>query len=253
MYHFYQGHLQWPTKATKAVPDTWFRTLVTGVLFFLGQQIAVSLYVAFAKQHLAWFGVVVSLVFGYWLVRAVFKYHHTRDVAPVSYVKHGIGKAVLIGLLSNLWVNGGIWLFHLRAAANHRSSNQATIVSFMHHPSSAVVVTLFAIFLAPAVEEFVFRFLILRPTPYKSRLANVIACLSSLILFTYVHMAASLTAAQHGQLPWANFWFYAGQYALIGGVLVYNFYRHRSLTLNYTIHALWNTYAMAITFLTLNS
>ena len=66
-------------------------------------------------------------------------------------------------------------------------------------------------------------------------------------------MAASLSAAQHGHLPWANFWFYAGQYALIGGVLVYNFYRHRSLTLNYTIHALWNTYAMAITFLTLHS
>ena len=245
MYHLYQAHLQWSKQATRTIPKTFWWSFGLGFLIFLGQTLIVSLYEDFAKDATPVVGIVVSLLFGYWLVRYVFSYQEARLKAPVKNYPFYVGlQVIILWCLANSWAWFGNHGLHLDFNKGAISSNQVAINSFLQHPSSGIVITVSAIFLAPALEEFVFRLLIMRPHGYQSKRGNLIAAVISLGLFTYIHIMGQVPALSHGNLPVTNFVFYCGQYAMIGLVMVYNYYRYRSLLLNYTIHATWNTYSI---------
>ena len=115
------------------------------------------------------------------------------------------------------------------------STNQQTINSFLNAPLNTAFIILFTCVLAPFIEEFCFRYLIIFNNRTKARV------ITSTILFTLMHLLQQPLSTP------IDIWFlYFGQYFIIGFWLGYNFYKNENYSQNVLIHALWNTLSLSL-------
>lgn len=177
----------------------------------------------------------ISTFLGYLIIKHCLSYDGTHT--KVQFDKQ-FYKTILIRVLE-IFGTLFIWNILYKNIILHNnigeSTNQQTINSFLNTPLNTIFIILFTCVLAPFIEEFCFRYLIIFNNKTKARV------ITSTILFTLMHLIQQPLSTP------INIWFlYFGQYFIIGIWLGYNFYKNENYSQNVLIHALWNTLSMSL-------
>ena len=172
--------------------------------------------------------IAIFAVTMYWLWRKLSKSHSQFQL--VKFVKNDyyqIATCFSYLLISNLVING-IQLVVAGKAQN--TSNQASLESFMKQPGMLIGMLVLVIVIAPILEEFVFRGVLLTYIiPNQRRVVQIIV---SGLLFGAFHVVG-----QSFQL------FALIQYSIMGAVLAYIYTRYQKIQYSIGLHFLNNLIA----------
>lgn len=157
-----------------------------------------------------------------------------------------IASFVYSGLVSNLL------RLHLN---NHQTSvNQSSILSYFHFgliPILAIIVS--TVIIAPFIEEFCFRVMLIQPelNDANSTRSDHWRLISQIILttvfFALMHMIAQpYTGHEH------IYWFYFGQYFIVGLWLALNYVKFNNYKFNVFLHMSWNALSILVAILSLS-
>lgn len=213
------------------------RALLLFLLTFMLEQISIS-YFNFTTAT----GAVIMLIIDVLISVNIILYVRSTKLEPtrneLSFMNRWnlicsgwLAIIILIMILSQLMT-----LMHWHAVT---SNNQAIIQqSLKTSPAGFWYIIISSVVFAPIIEEFAFRYLIIKPRGLATVTNPYIRAAISLILFVGIHVI--------GMSNWLDA---SVGYIAIALPLVYLYTRYRSLWLNATLHGLWNATALIMMFL----
>lgn len=221
-----------------------FKSLLLFLYLFIGEQLTTVVYYLGKNFHVEVIGLIASIIVAWWFTKTALSYHSNyKSLEPQpGIVKKVIGYVALLYTTSLIWMQLGSKLLQL-SLNGKTSQNQSSILSFLNNSWSTAFIIIMTIIIAPIIEEFCFRYLIIKPTKQNYNLLRLIV---SVFAFSYMHVAEQLPSVLHHQLTFAAWFFYFIQYAIIGIILTTTYNKYRNYKLNVLIHASWNTIAIAI-------
>lgn len=228
------------------LPNRWFQTIGLFIFFFIYQQlITIGFNLGYIlSPALGLFIGLIMIGFGLYML---WQYKISQQAVPKikqlpgSWISWILILDVVIYSLNIAWAIFGETILKLNMHGNS-SQNQQSIMSYFHHGvTPAIFMILLAIVIAPAIEEFCFRVLIIKPTKDKSQVINILRVVFSVLLFGLVH-----TIQQLGKIDPKIELFYYGQYCIIGLILALNYYHFRNYRLNYFLHMSWNIVSLLV-------
>ena len=234
------------TVKTRPDVNRWWRTCYLFIIAILGQQVAVVVYSFFHALHADLIGIIAGLLVAWMFAKIALSYKSNRDSLGQSVPHTGRIIAINIGILYAATIGWGVLgpkLLGLNMSNNATSDNQSAILSFLTNSWSTIFIIALTVIVAPMLEEFAFRYLIIKPTKTKH---NKLRMAVSLISFPLMHVYSQIGQVFTGKLTPIAWLFYFGQYFLIAIMLVYTYNKYHNYKLNVLCHASWNMLAMAI-------
>lgn len=224
-----------------------FKTICLMVFLIIVEQLFPVFQLIGSQIDFSSMGVVSVLVATPLLIRWLSSYPQATSIELPSKSGKIIFKAwavtFLLTIFWSLLMQTIIAIFKITDATNV-SQNQENLNSYMNSPVSFIFVALLAIIIGPIIEEMVFRYLIMRPTPAQRKWVRWVLNSLSVSLFTLAHLAEQLFNTSLFNL--INI---SGSYFILAGVLTYVYAKYRNLWLNIAIHASWNVLALTISLL----
>ncbi len=193
---------------------------------FLGWQMLIFMFVGNAKDEL-WIQ-LINYLFAYTIAYYGAIKCLSLDETSLTKDKHLLFKTLGLRFLSLFGAIIGYRLILFALGIQQTvSDNQASLNSLLDSPLRFVFLLVMGIAIAPFIEEFCFRYLML----YKVKHQKVMMLISAL-LFALVHMIG-----QSFNLYWVTDYI---QYFIIGIFFVYNFVKSQSYKQSVLLHSLWN-------------
>lgn len=229
-----------------------WKSLGLMIYLILAQQFVFAGYYIGHFMQIEWLGFLIAAILSYLVIRLPLSYN--SNYQAIYNNKPQVEKPLLTAILNVLtaylisicWNIGGSRLLGLKLGSQGTSQNQQSITSFIGNNWSTLTILMMTIIVAPIIEEFCFRYLIIKPTKQEH---NRIRLITSILLFSFLHVGEQLIQVFSGQLSLMTWLFYFGQYAVLGSVLAYTYNKHRSYSLNVMTHGIWNTLSMTIAIL----
>lgn len=236
------------TKLTNVNPrpdvSGFFKSTLLFLTMLIGEQLSTIVYYTGSNFHLKLVGLIFGILIAWLFIKTAISYQSNYEsLQPRKGItKTVVGYVALLYILSVTWGQIGPKLLNLNLNGQ-TSENQSSVLSFLSDPWSTVFIIIMTVIIAPILEEFCFRYLIIKP---KKQNSNIIRLIISVVAFAYLHVGEQLPSVLHHQLTFAAWFFYFTQYALIGIILTTTYNKYRNYKLNVLIHASWNTIAIAI-------
>lgn len=235
-------------------PSTIWKKIGWLLFIFAADQLSVVLFnlgiIVFGNNNLGMgVGLVIALIWIYCLLQLPFRFKANNE--PYRYIKkwqnpYAIASinVICIMVANVIWFIIGTKLFNLHQG-QLTSQNQQNIMSFTHNSLSLTFILLMAIVVAPIVEEFCFRYLIIGPDKNNHHLIKTKIALA-IILFALVHVSSQIAQVIQGQTTIQEWIYYFVVYSIIGADLTYIYYKKRNYKLNILCHGAYNLVAMVI-------
>lgn len=199
---------------------------------FLGWQMLIFMFVGKAKDAL-WLQ-IINYLFAYTIAYYGVIKCLSLDETSLTKDKHLLFKTVGLRFISLFGAMIGYRLFLFALGVQQSvSDNQASLNSLLDSPLRFVFLLVMAIAIAPFIEEFCFRYLML----YKVKHQKLMMIISAL-LFAFAHMIR-----QSLNLYWFTDYI---QYFIIGIFFAYNFVKSQSYKQSVLLHSLWNVVSVIV-------
>lgn len=235
----------------KERPDIYgfWRSLLMLLVISAGQQVVFFCYDFGVGLGAKWFGTIFALFVAWLFIKWVISYRSNRAAmtlkAPHLLVT-AVGCDVLVYGLTFLWTLFGPQLLGLNTTTSATSENQQTIVSFLQGGWSTAFILVMTIVVAPFLEEFCYRYLLIKPQRQHHNRWRV---LGAVVFFALAHVAEQLPQVAAGKLNISAWFYYFMQYAIMGFVFAELYNRKRNYKLNVVTHGLWNAFSMTMALL----
>lgn len=230
---------------TRNLPTHWYLTFILFVgLFALQQIIVLAFNFGFSINPIV--GLIAGAILIVLTINLLLQFKIVNQPIPTSQIKikgNFISLIILAVIttyvLQITWALTAETTLHLNLNGSS-SGNQTAIMTYFHHGLiPAIFMITLTVLVAPAIEEFIFRVLIIKPDhKHKYKWYRIVG---SLVLFALAHVIT-----QVNKIPWNNWCFYFGQYFLIGFCLTFIYCRYRNYRINYLTHMTWNLLSLAI-------
>lgn len=199
---------------------------------FLGCQMLIFMFVGKAKDAL-WLQ-IINYLFAYTIAYYGVIKCLSLDETSLTKDKHLLFETVGLRFISLFGAMIGYRLFLFALGVQQSvSDNQASLNSLLDSPLRFVFLLVMAIAIAPFIEEFCFRYLML----YKVKHQKLMMIISAL-LFAFAHMIR-----QSLNLYWFTDYI---QYFIIGIFFAYNFVKSQSYKQSVLLHSLWNVVSVIL-------
>lgn len=230
---------------TRGLPSHWYLTIILFVgLFALQQLIVLGFNLGFIVNPIL--GLTIGAILIILTIWILTQFKTVHEQIPFDQI-HLTGNFVSLITLTVIatYVLQITWALTARSVLQlnlngKASGNQNAIMNYFHHGTpAAIFMIILAVFVAPAIEEFIFRVLIIKPNPkvkYESY-----RIIGSLLVFALAHVITQIN-----QIPWNSWCFYFGQYFFIGLCLTFIYCKYRNYRLNYLTHMTWNALSLVI-------
>ena len=175
----------------------------------------------------------------------IYRYVHDAKLEPS--LRHIFDKEHGIAVLALAWITMGLsvfavqWIWLQVLGTTKQAVNQSILNAEFHSGKLGmfdIVVT--SLIFAPMVEEFAFRYLLMKPKHIKVLLPRWARGVLSALLFASIHVLGD-----------PNWPISLTSYLCIGTVLTFVYYRYQSYWLNFFTHAGWNAIALINMFVNL--
>lgn len=219
-----------------------YKSLLLFIYMFVGEQITTVVYYISVNFQAKAIGLLLSLVIAWLFIKTAISYQSNYEsFQPLEGVtKKIIGYITILYIASIVWSQVGPKLLNLNLNGQ-TSQNQSSVLSFLSDSWSTIFIVIMTVIIAPILEEFCFRYLIIKP---KRQSYNLLRLIISIISFAFMHVGEQFTSVINHQLTFPAWFFYFSQYAIIGIVLVITYNKYRNYKLNVLIHASWNLIAI---------
>lgn len=237
-------------------PDNTWSKIALLLITFFGEQIGLLFFALITSligpKHLTigmTLGAITSLFWLYWIIQIPFNFK--SNIQPYTYKRwyqnpwvFAALNVLVILIMSATW--GFIALECLGLKSGQMlSQNEQNINSFMHHTISLTFIMIMSIVVAPIVEEFCFRYLIIGADKNNHHL-TWLKLILSVVLFALIHLVSQLNSPHTTPIEWL---YYFVAYALIGLDLTVIYYKHRNYQLNVICHGTYNLIATVISLM----
>ena len=235
-------------KATTVNPKPnisgFYKSLLLFIYMFIGQQLTTVVYYIGVNFHAKPIGLLLGILVAWIFIKSAISYQANYDsFKPLKgIIKKVIGYVALLYAISIIWGQLGPKLLKLNLNGQ-TSQNQSSILSFLNDPWSTIFIIIMTVIIAPIIEEFCFRYLIIKPEKQNHNITRLVI---STVAFAFMHVGEQLPSVINHHLTFTAWFFYFSQYAIIGIILVTVYNKYRNYKLNVLIHASWNTIAIAI-------
>lgn len=168
------------------------------------------------------------------LCLSIIYYVHKLNLEPADKTlsSRSRGKIIFSGLLVMIVASTLIMLVET-ALIGHgvkTSANQQLLdADFKNSIYGSTYIALSSLVFAPVIEEFTFRYLIIKPHPLHFWCNRAVRSMISIVIFASLHVIGS-----------ANWYLVLGPYLVISIVLTWTYYRYHSFWTNVSLHASWN-------------
>lgn len=229
---------------TKQDAFGFYKSLLLFIYIFIGEQLTTIVYYISVNFHAKPIGIILSLVIAWSFIKTAISYQSNyNSFQPLKGItKKVIGYVTILYITSIIWGQVGPKLLNLNLNGQ-TSQNQSSVLSFLSDSWSTIFIVIMTVIIAPILEEFCFRYLIIKP---KRQSHNLLRLVISVISFAFMHVGEQLPSVINHQLTFPAWFFYFSQYAIIGIVLVLTYNKYRNYKLNVLIHASWNSIAIII-------
>lgn len=229
-----------------------FKTLLIGFVIFFIEQIVMSLVQILctnsdAKNFYA--GTILSLLsvcalmyFTYWIFRNKIDFTNPG----LTMTKKRLAKIIVITVVIIYFLTT-IYVYICSTLHIHGASfNQKQLMNQGHSPNAIMFYVIVTILLAPPVEEFVFRYLIMHKQT--KILTRKLRAVISVVLFTYIHVSDQIALIDNLASLKATL-YVTGQYFILAIVFVALYYKYNDLRINIMTHMTYNLCALCISLL----
>lgn len=227
-------------------PDVhrWWQACLLFAWLLVGEQVVFAGYYTGHYMGADWFGLLLAIYFAWLYLKLPLAYGQNRNwpglnLASMRRVGITVGGMFLA---SQGWHWLGPKLLGLQTKGGASSANQHLLISLFHSGWAGAAVTIgTTLVVAPLIEEFCFRYLVLTPTRHQHERWRLTVAIGG---FSLMHVAQQLPQVAAGQLSLLAWLYYFVDYAIIGAGLSLLYRRYRQYGLNVMAHATWNLVAL---------
>lgn len=225
------------------VPNNFLKKVGLFVLLMLIQQVIAIIGSSSAyTPFLGIFLIILAFYIGKKTIEFCLSYQPNNEPIPTDWKKSVLKHYVLL-FVTMFGYNILYKTFIYNPTSE--STNQSTITSMLSTPLSSIFVIGFTLLIAPFIEEFCFRYLLLNKylNDDKKSKQMIMIILSSLC-FGLLHMINQPLSTPF--LAWVQ---YLGQYMILGLFFANNYVKSKNYKQSVALHITWNTSAFLFTLL----
>ena len=230
------------------------------LLIFGLEQAGLFIFTIGFHYHLATLFWILELVLDLMLIYIIFSYKATQS--PLTKImpdfktgfKRWFNDLLLLMVVSVTYSNLMMRVLGLNLNNHQVSVNQNSILSYFKFgltPTLAIIAS--TIVIAPIIEEFCFRVLLIQPDLKRDHKTSSTIRLTAQIILSTAFFALMHVLAQPYFGHEKVYWFYFGQYFVIGLWLALNYVKFNNYRFNIVLHISWNTLSIMIALITIST